>query len=122
MRVYMVLIRLFFKEFIVKVSKFFVMAAGLVLSGAAFAEGGEGAAAAVGGSSGLVAIGSALAMGLAAIGAGGGQGKAAGSALEGIARNPGSKDAVFVPLLLSLAFIEFPALLGFLIAFLWYSK
>ena len=102
-------------------SKFLVVATTLLASGAAFAEGAEGAAAA-GGSSGLVAIGSALAMGLAAIGAGGGQGRAAGSALEGIARNPGSKDAVFVPLLLSLAFIEFPALLGFLIAFLWYSK
>ncbi len=104
-----------------RMSKFLVVATTLLVSGAAFAEGAEGAAAA-GGSSGLVAIGSALAMGLAAIGAGGGQGRAAGSALEGIARNPGSKDAVFVPLLLSLAFIEFPALLGFLIAFLWYSK
>jgi F-type H+-transporting ATPase subunit c len=108
---------------IVKVSKLFSVVAALLVSGVAFAEGGEVAAtaSAVGGS-GLVAIGSALAMGLAAIGATGGQGKAAGSALEGIARNPGSKDAVFVPLLLSLAFIEFPALLGFLIAFLWYSK
>ncbi|MCX6117907.1 MAG: ATP synthase F0 subunit C [Proteobacteria bacterium] len=71
---------------------------------------------------GMIAIGSALAIGLSAIGATFGQGRAAGSALEGIARNPGSKDQVFVPLLLSLAFIEFPALLGFLVAFLWYSS
>ena len=92
----------------------------IAFSGVAMAEGAEGAAAS--GNAGLVAIGSALAMGLAAIGATFGQGKAAGSALEGIARNPGSKDQVFVPLLLSLAFIEFPALLGFIIAFLWYSK
>lgn len=92
----------------------------MAVSGAAFAQGGEGAAASSG--AGLVAIGSALAMGLAAIGATSGQGKAAGSALEGIARNPGSRDQVFVPLLLSLAFIEFPALLGFIVAFLWYSK
>ena len=105
-----------------KMSKFLVTSAALMVSGAAFAEGADAAASAVGGSSGLVAIGSALSMGLAALAAGGGQGKAAGAALEGIARNPGSKDAVFVPLLLSLAFIEFPALLGFLIAFLWYSK
>jgi F-type H+-transporting ATPase subunit c len=106
----------------VKVSKLLSVAGALLVSGAAFAEGGEAAASAASSGAGLVAIGSALAMGLAAIGATGGQGKAAGSALEGIARNPGSKDAVFVPLLLSLAFIEFPALLGFLIAFLWYSK
>ena len=106
-----------------KVSKLFVAVATMLVSGAAMAEGTEAAAAVVSSQgAGLVAIGSALAMGLAAIGATGGQGKAAGSALEGIARNPGSKDAVFVPLLLSLAFIEFPALLGFLIAFLWYSK
>lgn len=103
-----------------KVSKLFVAVAAMLVSGVAFAEGAD--AGVVGSGAGLVAIGSALAMGLAAIGATGGQGKAAGSALEGIARNPGSKDAVFVPLLLSLAFIEFPALLGFLIAFLWYSK
>ena len=103
-----------------KLSKLMAVFLGVLVSGVAFAEGAEGAVGASG--SGLVAIGSALAMGLAAIGAGGGQGKAAGSALEGIARNPGSREAVFVPLLLSLAFIEFPALLGFLVAFLWYSK
>ena len=91
----------------------------MAVSGSAFAEGAEGAASS---SVGLVAIGSALAMGLAAIGATSGQGKAAGAALEGIARNPGSREQVFVPLLLSLAFIEFPALLGFIVAFLWYSK
>ncbi len=105
-----------------KLSKFVSVFAGLSLSGVALAEGAEAAASSSVSGAGLVAIGSALAMGLAAIGATGGQGKAAGAALEGIARNPGSKDAVFVPLLLSLAFIEFPALLGFLIAFLWYSK
>ena len=94
-------------------------AAAMLMSGVAMAEGTE---AAVQSGAGLVAIGSALAVGLAAIGATGGQGKAAGAALEGIARNPGSRDQVFVPLLLSLAFIEFPALLGFIVAFLWYSK
>lgn len=92
----------------------------LGVSGAAFAQSAEGSAS--NGNIGLVAIGSALAVGLAAIGATSGQGKAAGSALEGIARNPGSREQVFVPLLLSLAFIEFPALLGFIVAFLWYSK
>ena len=105
-----------------RVSSLVSVLVGMAVSGVALAEGADAAASSGVGGAGLVAIGSALAMGLAAIGATGGQGKAAGSALEGIARNPGSKDAVFVPLLLSLAFIEFPALLGFLIAFLWYSK
>jgi F-type H+-transporting ATPase subunit c len=103
----------------VKISKLLTVGSMLMMSGAAFAEGAE---AAVSGGNGLVAIGSALAIGIAAIGASGGQGKAAGAALEGIARNPGSKDAVFVPLLISLAFIELPALLGFLVAVMWFGS
>ena len=102
-----------------KVRTLISAAAAMMMSGVAFAEGAEGA---VHGGAGLVAVGSALAIGLAAIGAAGGQGRAAAAALEGIARNPGSRDQVFVPLLLCLAFIEFPALLGFIVAFLWYSK
>jgi len=103
----------------VRFSKWLVVLFGVLVSGVAFAQGEAGAATSV---AGLVAIGSGLAMGLAAIGASGAQGRAAGSALEGIARNPGSREAVFVPLLLSLAFIELSALLGFVIAFLWWSK
>ena len=71
---------------------------------------------------GLVAIGSGLAIGLAALGGTLAQGKAAGSALEGIARNPTSSDKVFMPMILALALIEFQAIMGFIIAFLWYSK
>ncbi len=98
----------------------FLYAVGMAMvSSVALAEGAEGSQ---GGALGLVAIGSGLAIGLAAIGATNGQGKAAAGALEGIARNPGSREQVFVPLLLSLAFIEFPALLGFIVAFLWYNK
>ena len=90
----------------------------MLLSGAAFAADGEGG----GSTQGYIAIASCLAIGLAALGAGTGQGRAAGAALEGIARNPGSRDQVFIPMILSLAFIEFLGLLGFLIAFLWYGK
>lgn len=92
---------------------------GVLASSVALAEGAEAASS---GSSGLVAVGSALAVGLAAFGAASGQGKAASAALEGIARNPSSKDQVFMPMILCLAFMEFQALLGFLIAFMWYSK
>lgn len=96
-----------------------LVACGVLASTAALAEGAEAASS---GSNGLVAIGSSLAVGLAAFGAATGQGKASSSALEGIARNPGSRDQVFMPMILSLAFMEFQALLGFLIAFMWYSK
>jgi F-type H+-transporting ATPase subunit c len=66
---------------------------------------------------GLAAIGAGLAIGLAAFGAASGQGKAAASALEGIARNPSASGSMFVPLILSLVFMEALGILAFLIAF-----
>jgi F-type H+-transporting ATPase subunit c len=102
-----------------RIVKFFASFASLmVVSGVAFAQDGSAATSDLG----LVAIGSGLAVGLAVLGAATGQGKAAGSALEGIARNPGSKDAVFVPMILTLAFVELLGLLGFVIAFMWVTK
>ncbi len=85
-----------------------------------FALADAGAAAAS--DAGLIAIGSALAIGLAALGGTLAQGKVAGAALEGVTRNPGSKDAIFIPLVLTLALIEFQAIMGFIIAFLWIGK
>ena len=70
---------------------------------------------------GLVALASALAIGISAFGAASAQGKAAQGALEGITRNPTSQKAVSGPMLLSLAFMEFQALLGFVVAFLIYG-
>lgn len=93
----------------------FVVVSGLLTSGLAFAQGDESGM-------GMWALGSGLAMGLAALGGTLGQGKAASSALEGITRNPGAKDAAFTPLIIALALIEFQAIMGFIIAFLWYSK
>ena len=92
---------------------------GLLLSGAALAEGDSAGAAASGG---LTGIASAVAIGLGAFGAARGQGQAAASALEGIARNPGAKGDVFTPLLIALAFMELQSLLGFVIAFLLLPK
>lgn len=66
---------------------------------------------------GLAAIGAGIAIGLAAFGAASGQGKAAASALEGIARNPSAAGSMFVPLILSLVFMEALGILAFLIAF-----
>ena len=66
----------------------------------------------------LSPLAAAIAIGLGAFGAATAQGKAASSALEGISRNPTAKGDVFAPLLLSLVFMEFQALLCFAIAFM----
>jgi F-type H+-transporting ATPase subunit c len=68
--------------------------------------------------SGLIAIGSAIAIGLAVYGGTSAQGKAAAAALEGIARNPAAGDKLFTPLILSLALIESLVILAFLVAFI----
>lgn len=95
----------------------FAVVGGLLVSSIAFGQDGSN-----GVGVGLWAIGSGLAMGLAAIGGTLGQGKAAAAALEGIARNPSSKDQVFTPMILALALIEFQAIMGFIIAILWFTK
>ena len=100
------------------IGRFLMMFGGLLMGSLAYAsEGGELVK-----SGDLIAIGSGLAIGLAVIGGTLGQGKAAAAALEGIARNPGSQDKVFMPMILALALIEFQAIMGFIIAFLWYTK
>jgi F-type H+-transporting ATPase subunit c len=102
--------------------KFFVTAAsvlgGLMVSSLAMAQ----EAAAAGASNSLVPIGASLAIGLAAFGAATAQGRATGAALEGISRNPGAKDSMFQPMILGLVFMEFQALLGFVIAIIWTFK
>lgn len=51
-----------------------------------------------------------------------GQAKAASSALEGIARNPGAADKMFTPMLLSLALIESLVIYGLVISIMLYLK
>lgn len=85
-------------------------------SAAVFAQ--EAAAQAGNSNSGLVAIGAAIAIGLAVFGGTSAQGKAAAAALEGIARNPAAGDKLFTPLILSLALIESLVILAFLVAFI----
>ena len=65
---------------------------------------------------GLAKLGAAFAIGIGAAGAATAQGRAASSALEGIARNPSARGDVFVPMILSLVFMEFQALLAFAVA------
>lgn len=71
---------------------------------------------------GLYAIGASLAIGLAALGGGIGQGRAAAAALEGIARNPGASGKIFVPMILGMALIESLVLFGLIMAFMLSGK
>ena len=96
-----------------KVLRFIGLFLAASCSAVVFASGGDAQS-----SSGLVKIGAAIAIGLGAAGAATGQGRAASSALEGIARNPASRGDVFVPMILALVFMEFQALLAFVVAFM----
>lgn len=59
-----------------------------------------------------------LAIGLAALGGSLGQGRAAGAALEGIARNPNASGKIFTPMILGLALIESLVIYALIIALL----
>lgn len=69
-----------------------------------------------------LALGAALAIGFAAAGGGIGQGKVGAAALEGIARNPGSSDKIFTPMIIGLALIESLVIYALLIAFMLLNK
>jgi F-type H+-transporting ATPase subunit c len=89
-------------------------------SGAAFAQ--EGGAASAAGGSAMAALGAGLAIGLAVLGGGLGQGRTAAAALEGISRNPGAASRIQAPMIISLALIESLVLLAFVVAFLLQGK
>ena len=76
----------------------------------------EDAAAAAG--SPLGPIGAGLAIGLAVIGGGIGQGKAVGAMLESYGRNPSVGGKLLAPMLIGMALIESLVILAFVIAFL----
>lgn len=69
-----------------------------------------------------LALGAGLGLGLAALGGGLGQGKTAAAALEGIARNPGAADKLFVPMIIGLALIESLVLYTFIISIFLQAK
>src|SRR5262245_65878225 len=64
-----------------------------------------------------LAIGAGIGLGIAAGLCGLGQGRATGSAVEAMARNPGARPGIFIFLLLGLALIESLALYALVIAF-----
>ncbi len=63
-----------------------------------------------------------IGMGLASFGGALGQGRAAASALEGIARNPGAAGKVMTPMIIGLALIESLVLYSWVISFLLLGK
>jgi len=67
-------------------------------------------------------LGAALAIGLSALGGGIGQGRAAGSAVEGISRNPQASGKIFTPMILGLALIESLVIYSLVIAIMLYLK
>ena len=71
---------------------------------------------------GLVALGAALAIGLAAIGPGIGQGIAASKALEGMARQPEMAGKLQTTMILALALMEALAIYGLLISFMLLAR
>lgn len=68
--------------------------------------------------SGIIALAAALAVALATIGPGLGQGIAASKAMEAIARQPEASGDIRTSLILSLAFMEALTIYGLLIAFM----
>ena len=86
----------------------------LVMVVPAFAQAESGAAPAEGKSQWLI-IASAFGMALAAAGCGYAQSRALAAACEGVSRNPGATDIIRLFLILGLAFIEFLALLTFVV-------
>lgn len=92
------------------ISNSLVLAAGALSSSLALADTGSGSTIL------LAPLAAGLAIGLGAFGAATAQGRTASAAMEGITRNPTSKGDVLVPMILSLVFMEFQALLSFIVA------
>ena len=93
-----------------KLQYLFMALAALCFAVPAFAAGDSAAV-------NLVPIGAGLGMGLAAGLCGLGQGKAVGSAVEALARNPGARAGIFTFLVLGLALIESLTLFTLVIVF-----
>lgn len=69
-----------------------------------------------------LALGAGLGIGIAAFGGALGQGRAAASALEGIARNPEASGKVMTPMIIALALIESLVIYALVIAFMLLGK
>ena len=104
-----------------------MMTTGLLIMGVsavAFAQGeaSEVVQVAKQGANGWIAIAAGLAIGLAAFGGALAQGRAAGTALDGIARNPGASGKIMTPMILGLALIESLVIYALVISFMLLGK
>ena len=98
-----------------KLQYLFMALAALCFAIPAFADGGSGVV-------NLIPIGAGLGMGLAAGLCGLGQGKAVGSAVEALARNPGARAGIMLFLVLGLAFMESLTLFTLVVVFAVVAK
>lgn len=89
----------------------------LLAQAPAFAADGAGDA-----SRGWVALAAGLAIGIAAVGAGLGQGRAVAAAMESIGRNPNAADRIQTPMIIGIAFMEALAIYALVIAFFLQGK
>ena len=103
------------------VAKFFSVLSVFAFSAAAYAADEAGQSATMS-DRGLLAIAAGFAIAVAALGGALGQGKAAAAALEGIARNPGAADKLFVPMILCVSFIESLVIFSLIISFMLVGK
>ena len=94
----------------------------VAISSVAFAADGQTAESAKEGAKGWIALAAGLGIGIAALGGGIGQGKAASAALDGIARNPGAADKIRTPMILGLALIESLVIYALVISILLFTK
>jgi len=69
-----------------------------------------------------IAVAAGFGIALAAFGGALGQGRAASTALDGIARNPGAADKLFTPMILGLALIESLVIYSLIISILLLGK
>jgi F-type H+-transporting ATPase subunit c len=69
-----------------------------------------------------IAVAAGFGIALAAFGGALSQGRAASTALDGIARNPGAADKLFTPMIIGLALIESLVIYSLIISFLLLGK
>ena len=77
---------------------------------------------ACGGPSQFIGLACGLAIAIAALGGGLGQGIAISKGLEGIARNPEAQPKIFIPMIVGLALIESLVIYALVISILLYAK
>lgn len=92
------------------------------VSALAFAQDATAVEVAKANASGWIGLSAGLCIALAAFGGALGQGRAAATALDGIARNPGASDKLFTPMILGLALIESLVIYALIISFVLYTK